>query len=283
MIQCNTISRNRDRGFTLIELLVVIAIIAILAAILFPVFAQAKEAAKKTVCLNSVKEVALASVMYCGDYDDTEAFGINLLLTDTRYELRSWYAYIYYELPDFDNPHFDSTQGLFGPYMKNQAIYGCPDSDPMLAGELSPAFPNGFGVNDSLMVLELPAWGIPLVPPVNNSQVAAPAETILIADAVGVGDNGDGTVSLTHQTWIDGPSYSQPETWGIHTKRASVGWADGHAKSQVVSLRPNLAAYYGEATIKAGSEKYNVGDIVNPKYPYGSDWQDYYYRIDKPN
>jgi len=58
------------RAFTLIELLVVIAIIAILAAILFPVFAQAKEAAKKTVCVSDTKQTALALMMYANDADD---------------------------------------------------------------------------------------------------------------------------------------------------------------------------------------------------------------------
>lgn len=58
------------RAFTLIELLVVIAIIAILAAILFPVFAQAKEAAKQTTCVSNTKQTALAAIMYATDYDD---------------------------------------------------------------------------------------------------------------------------------------------------------------------------------------------------------------------
>ncbi|HEY3782283.1 MAG TPA: prepilin-type N-terminal cleavage/methylation domain-containing protein [Fimbriimonadaceae bacterium] len=57
-------------GFTLIELLVVIAIIAILAAILFPVFAQAKAAAKKTAALSNVKQITLGAIMYANDYDD---------------------------------------------------------------------------------------------------------------------------------------------------------------------------------------------------------------------
>ena len=63
-------THSKTRAFTLIELLVVIAIIAILAAILFPVFAQAKEAAKKTTCLSNVKEYAIALNMYSNDADD---------------------------------------------------------------------------------------------------------------------------------------------------------------------------------------------------------------------
>jgi prepilin-type N-terminal cleavage/methylation domain-containing protein/prepilin-type processing-associated H-X9-DG protein len=61
---------NRRRGFTLIELLVVIAIIAILAAILFPVFAQARESARKTSCLSNIKQLSLGMMMYLEDYDE---------------------------------------------------------------------------------------------------------------------------------------------------------------------------------------------------------------------
>lgn len=63
-------SAGRHRGFTLIELLVVIAIIAILASILFPVFARARENARRSSCLSNVKQLGLASMQYCQDYDE---------------------------------------------------------------------------------------------------------------------------------------------------------------------------------------------------------------------
>src|SRR5438093_11195852 len=62
--------RKTWRGFTLIELLVVIAIIAILAAILFPVFAHAREKARQTSCLSNLKQLSGAMLMYAGDYDE---------------------------------------------------------------------------------------------------------------------------------------------------------------------------------------------------------------------
>jgi prepilin-type N-terminal cleavage/methylation domain-containing protein/prepilin-type processing-associated H-X9-DG protein len=67
----------RKRGFTLIELLVVIAIIAILAAILFPVFAQAREAARKTQCLSNLKQLGLSVIQYAQDWDDCVPIGEN--------------------------------------------------------------------------------------------------------------------------------------------------------------------------------------------------------------
>src|SRR5690349_4996202 len=69
--RADVIRSSRSNGFTLIELLVVIAIIAILAAILFPVFAQAREAARKTSCLSNLKQLTLGWLMYVQDNEET--------------------------------------------------------------------------------------------------------------------------------------------------------------------------------------------------------------------
>jgi prepilin-type N-terminal cleavage/methylation domain-containing protein len=84
----------RRRGFTLIELLVVIAIIAILAAILFPVFAQAREAARKTTCTSNLKQVGIAIMMYTQDYDESYPWGASNLgaTTITWYDLAEPYV-----------------------------------------------------------------------------------------------------------------------------------------------------------------------------------------------
>jgi len=93
------------KAFTLIELLVVIAVIAILAAILFPVFAQAKEAAKKTVCISNLRQLTTATVMYSSDYDGGYPFAWNL-------ERPSRTVFFSHDLVE--------------PYRKNAGVLGCP-------------------------------------------------------------------------------------------------------------------------------------------------------------
>src|ERR1700722_7949031 len=114
------IMRNAQtsRAFTLIELLVVIAIIAILAAILFPVFAQAKDAAKKTSGLSEVKQINLAYILYSNDYDDTYLFSVTERYAPTYGTANDTAA----------NAAVYSARELLDPYTKNDQIWKNPSS-----------------------------------------------------------------------------------------------------------------------------------------------------------
>src|SRR5947209_11018338 len=103
-----TASRRR-LGFTLIELLVVIAIIAILAAILFPVFAQAREKARQAMCISNTRQIGLALMQYCQDYDETVVPNNNQVTGSASTTWLSW--------PDF-----------LQPYIKNTQVFTCPSS-----------------------------------------------------------------------------------------------------------------------------------------------------------
>jgi len=106
---------HRSKGFTLIELLVVIAIIAILAAILFPVFAQAREKARAITCTSNLKQITLGVSMYIQDYD--EAFPPNQQPLTTGCQWSSTAA----------NPYLRWAY-LVNPYVKNRQVWRCPSA-----------------------------------------------------------------------------------------------------------------------------------------------------------
>jgi len=190
----------RAKGFTLIELLVVIAIIAILAAILFPVFARAREKARQASCMSNVKQIALGILMYAQDYDETlprNAIAGNPI-SGASGAIR-WPA-------------------LIMPYVKNTQIFTCPSDKKY-----------GLVLND-------PYWQ----PPGNSEQcgyglgchiygvalgmIAKPAETILIADSRSY------MVKASGQTWGSEPAGTRP-VYYRHNQMANFGFCDGHAKA----------------------------------------------------
>jgi len=174
---------NIRKGFTLIELLVVIAIIAILAAILFPVFAQAKEAAKKTACLSNMKQVGLANMMYSNDFDD--------LYSQSEYGGNgagphiTWTTTIYPYIKNGDYKVDDAAGSAAGVQVSTgkAGVYFCPDApsvdvnNPDIEGYVYGAHIDIMAANYGLL-----PGNSSILPPMATTQIDAPADKILIMD-----------------------------------------------------------------------------------------------------
>jgi prepilin-type N-terminal cleavage/methylation domain-containing protein/prepilin-type processing-associated H-X9-DG protein len=203
----------RRTGFTLIELLVVIAIIAILAAILFPVFAKAREKARQTSCLSNVKQLGVGLMMYAQDYDERLPATYQRGVAGEDWPLVSW-------------------RMMINPYVKNAQLQVCPS--------------DGQGQPDPNQVVPMPVvsyganpWVMPGVRGDFDGaigSITAPAETMMIFDAWNAGTwccDGNWTGGKCSATCFGGKPAGLRND-GVDISRHNGGFnaamCDGHAK-----------------------------------------------------
>jgi len=223
--------RSRNTGFTLIELLVVIAIIAILAAILFPVFATAREKARQSSCTSNLKQLGLAFAQYTQDYDES-------------FPMYGWASspWSYWPL-------------IVYPYIKSQGVYKCPD-DQNTGTYGNTGFPVSYGYNIYFNNNTSGSGAITVI----NSNITYPSNTLLMCDvgaSPGIGvdpslwqDGGKlngGTTVIQVADWLananHGGSTPAPGLYlsllaapmQRHSGFCDILWADFHVKPRPVT------------------------------------------------
>jgi prepilin-type N-terminal cleavage/methylation domain-containing protein/prepilin-type processing-associated H-X9-DG protein len=262
-------SSRKSSGFTLIELLVVIAIIALLAAILFPVFAQAREKARQASCMSNLRQIGLGMLMYVQDYDET----IFPWLENDPNGVRMWDGFT-----DFSQgfpPKYLPDQGFLQPYMKNTQIEDCPTAAGTIPFtiDLSNGIPvwMAYGVNMNLMPFTT-SNGLTYIG-LSLASVGAPSDTVFLADAASFAYNPPDKLIRTNK--LIPPSANAPSLHGRHTGMANVLWMDGHVKT----ARPTPPTIQNSPTSPATYKADNVGDLTAPA-GHSSDI-DYYFELTK--
>jgi prepilin-type N-terminal cleavage/methylation domain-containing protein/prepilin-type processing-associated H-X9-DG protein len=204
------VQRSKRVGFTLIELLVVIAIIAILAAILFPVFAQAREKARSTNCLSNMKQLGTAVIMYANDYDgayplawhsDPAQYGFDVMLVPYTKSLQV-----------FDCPSNTTTPRWWAGYKKQANID-------------RPGIPGDYAMNGDLTARTVNNIRAGLT----ESSVERPADTILMTE---IWDLRKSTKEGPHHEIFTGNKGAVCERipFDIHQGGSNYNFVDGHAK-----------------------------------------------------
>ncbi|MEO7720223.1 MAG: DUF1559 domain-containing protein [Capsulimonas sp.] len=221
------ISNTKPRsGFTLIELLVVIAIIAILAAILFPVFAKAREKARAISCLSNEKQIALGFLMYSQDYDEY------------------FPASTYFSGITFNSGVWTNTMLLTLPYIKSKNVWACP-SNPFNKYSMNYATTDDAFTSYALnmQLFDKTYYGAPH----NSGFIDKPSNKIMIGESIAYANgsapppagNGAGYTSLGWSYWDGHDSSSFAKEGFCHnTGTMNVVYCDGHAKA----VRPEQTA-----------------------------------------
>ncbi|MCX7993865.1 MAG: prepilin-type N-terminal cleavage/methylation domain-containing protein [Fimbriimonadales bacterium] len=204
---------NRQRGFTLIELLVVIAIIAVLAAILFPVFANARAKARQSACTSNLNQISKAFLMYANDYS----------------QMMPTVGWIFRPTPD----NAPLWTAMIMPYAKNRDLFRCPEASNPEYGEVwSQRARLSYGLNWF--------WGFPYQSSmdyvVSLSKVTRPAAAILVLDSVPIQPTADpfGGYMVTPFGFENRARVlpmNKPSGYAArHSEGVMVAFADGHAK-----------------------------------------------------
>ena len=240
--------RANKKGFTLIELLVVIAIIAILAAILFPVFAQARAAARKTVCLSNLKQIGLGLAMYTQDYDE---------------------HLVPYQNPGKDSQLFDlSWDRLIQPYVKNNQVTACPN-------DLTPGtnvFPKGgtkavysYSMPGNVGGNWCPAGGGQNPPP-SLAGVPEVSRTLHLTERDHCGAKAATWGDDPHNTWgWCSVNDTESEMAFRHSLQTNFLYVDGHAKTAPYEPGKNVGTSSGDH-----GENYKAGLHKFPGYDWSS-------------
>jgi len=227
------------KGFTLIELLVVIAIIAILAAILFPVFGRAREKARTSSCASNLKQLSMAVVQYVQDNDETFLWAPGANDCNFRYVCGT-------PLPPSLN-----WWDVVMPYLKNTQVYTCPTARPSTSGTLR-AFgltniAIGYNAGNNGGLVKPAIAGFTFKRGVTVSEVTKAAETILMCDsghvygpqvtAAPYDSSDNSSPYVAYRFANESGSNFAPEP--RHNGGANVGFVDGHAKWM------QLSRFYG--------------------------------------
>jgi prepilin-type N-terminal cleavage/methylation domain-containing protein/prepilin-type processing-associated H-X9-DG protein len=261
------------KGFTLIELLVVIAIIAILAAILFPVFAQAREKARQITCISNMKQILLGEIQYTQDNEETYEY--------IRLPNAAVGPY-----PDRPGKSSNGVEDALNPYLKSWAVWKCPDDSiqpdfcATTPGNLPLSYSFTFGskggtngYDPDYVAFGIHGYASAVTNGVPNggysrtlAEVGAPADTVSMYEMWFAGSytygynyyrvnsedvayssytnaSGPGGIPLAPNVlttgWCTNGIAGDPITIGSHTGLVNVGFADGHAKTiQRSSLMP---------------------------------------------